>query len=368
MSKLKKLNKAKKDCTGLYVPGNQSDDAKVLKIILKVSPKVNGKQKLTQKVYTFRNVTMTQAIDQMQVKRQELIEAVLTGTHNKVIVIGFYERLIAYWDSRTDVGDDALYNYRTFAKKWIKSSACANTPYDEVTVEHLLSIQATIIDAGRNAYTAHTLKGVTNPMFKHERSLGRISNNPAELLKKPKIDNTVHIDLTEKEIKRVFACAREYKVEPARSVFEFLLAGRRINEVLSLKWTDVIDDEYVIRATNNKARREMRYRLNDRLIAAIDLQDHESEYVFHSRQSFGKMHVQGIHQHWQKVLTTAKVGHLRLHDIRHMIGTTLINNDVPLETIATVLGHVNIATTQRYSKRKTELASWGVDKLDELLG
>ena len=58
---------------------------------------------------------------------------------------------------------------------------------------------------------------------------------------------------------------------------------------------------------------------------------------------------------------------MRIHDFRHLLGFTLVNNNVPLEVISKTLGHKSIKTTQRYSNMKEEMAKIGSDTFLELL-
>ncbi len=52
---------------------------------------------------------------------------------------------------------------------------------------------------------------------------------------------------------------------------------------------------------------------------------------------------------------------MRIHDFRHLLGFTLVNNNVPLEVISKTLGYKSIKTTQRYSNMKEEMAKLGSD-------
>ena len=49
---------------------------------------------------------------------------------------------------------------------------------------------------------------------------------------------------------------------------------------------------------------------------------------------------------------------LRLHDIRHMIATILVQNKVAIADIRVLLGHSNIAITEdRYANKSKDQAS-----------
>lgn len=48
---------------------------------------------------------------------------------------------------------------------------------------------------------------------------------------------------------------------------------------------------------------------------------------------------------------------MKLHDFRHLLGYTLVNNGVELEKISRALGHSRISTTQIYSNQKEKMAA-----------
>lgn len=60
--------------------------------------------------------------------------------------------------------------------------------------------------------------------------------------------------------------------------------------------------------------------------------------------------------HWDKVLKQLGV-HLRIHDLWHLIGGTLVSSGRTLEQVASVLGHTSISVTKRYSKVRQEVAA-----------
>lgn len=59
---------------------------------------------------------------------------------------------------------------------------------------------------------------------------------------------------------------------------------------------------------------------------------------------------------------------LRLHDIRHMIATILVQNKVAIADIRVLLGHSNIAITEdRYANKSKDQASRALDAFNDLV-
>lgn len=53
------------------------------------------------------------------------------------------------------------------------------------------------------------------------------------------------------------------------------------------------------------------------------------------------------------------------HKARHSFGTFLISADIPIESIAKMMGHSNIRTTQGYARITDDKISKDMDKLME---
>lgn len=53
------------------------------------------------------------------------------------------------------------------------------------------------------------------------------------------------------------------------------------------------------------------------------------------------------------------------HTARHSFGTFLISADIPIESIAKMMGHTNIKTTQGYARVTDDKISEDMDKLME---
>ncbi|BAS07340.1 tyrosine recombinase XerC-like [Arthrobacter sp. Hiyo4] len=52
---------------------------------------------------------------------------------------------------------------------------------------------------------------------------------------------------------------------------------------------------------------------------------------------------------WAPALERADIGHARPHDLRHTYASWLVQNGVPIEEVARLLGHASSAVTQRYA-------------------
>ena len=92
----------------------------------------------------------------------------------------------------------------------------------------------------------------------------------------------------------------------------------------------------------------------------------ESLFVFHAKTDKTKpMSKETVRGHWAKLLKNANIEHLRIHDLRHIIGSDLVSNNFTLEEVAQVLGHTSTSVTKRYSKVREEKATEDLDSFFE---
>ena len=72
--------------------------------------------------------------------------------------------------------------------------------------------------------------------------------------------------------------------------------------------------------------------------------------------------------HFQNIMKALKLPKLRLHDIRHMLGTTLVQNGIPIQDISRMLGHSSISITeQRYAKTNKDQANRATNAFNSLM-
>lgn len=120
--------------------------------------------------------------------------------------------------------------------------------------------------------------------------------------------------------------------------------GIRISELLDLKWED-IDFKTCCIEINGKGNK-------DRLVYTTP------EYLELMRQAYERHPAEGRifrynerdarHMLWEALKPYSRAKQLSPHAIRHSFATSLAKQGVNVATIATILGHNRIATTQKY--------------------
>ena len=120
--------------------------------------------------------------------------------------------------------------------------------------------------------------------------------------------------------------------------------GIRISELLGLNWED-IDFKSCSLEIHGKGNKE-------RIVYTT------SEYLDLMRQAYERNPIEGRifryserearHMIWEALKPWSRAKQLSPHAIRHTFATTLARQGVNVATIATILGHNRIATTQKY--------------------
>ena len=320
--------------------------------------------------------TLLQAINMMIAMRESIKEDLKNGTiikqratkinQDKPITLNMaFDATIE--EKKSMLKAKTIKSYESFYLTWIRNTI-GTQHIKNITREQLQTIVNNILKI-RAARTAKTLKEVLNPIFKKYVHLGILQSNPVELLEFKKFYNVKNPDLTDEQIKTLYKAIYKYDVEPFRSIFIWLATGRRVNEVLTLTWEDINLDKkiFTIKAEDNKAGKVMQYELDEDLLATL-YPVKESGYVFPSiRDKNKKMHNDTIKRHWIHILDNAGLEHIRIHDLRHIVGLKLVNAGFSLEVIASVLGHTTTSITKRYSNVRIKTAANALSQFKDMV-
>lgn len=259
--------------------------------------------------------------------------------------IDFYELSLSKSTLRSDI---ATYN------KHFRSGLGLR----EVETINFIDIQRFCNELIKQGYRIKTIKNILAKLkviFKLGMKLEVINKNPCDFVELPKFDNKRYFDYSVTIQKKFIKAIVENK-EPNCDIFFFLLHGRRKNEVLSLKFSDINfkTRTYTIPFKINKAKRDMIYKMSDELhnrlyrrFIEAKKQNRLNDYVFINPKTNTKF--QDLRKSWNSLLKRNDLPKIRLHDIRHLIGTYSINYlKIPIEQVSFTLGHTNIITTQKY--------------------
>ena len=126
------------------------------------------------------------------------------------------------------------------------------------------------------------------------------------------------------------------------------LTGCRENEVLSLRWDAVDFQRGYLRLDDTKTGKSVRPLGQSAAAVLASLARVEGNpYVLPGLKA--KQHLMEIKRVWYAVRHAAKLKELRLHDLRHSFASVPAASGESLLVVRSLLGHKNVATTERYA-------------------
>jgi len=155
-----------------------------------------------------------------------------------------------------------------------------------------------------------------------------------------------------------------------------LFTGCRREEIMSLKWENVRLDEERIFLPMTKNGRSRTVHLNSKAKGVLqDLQARKeeeqrtcgSEYVFPSRQGAKKPYIYDLRKPFEKACTIAGIDNFRIHDLRHTYASLAVQSGASLYDVQKLLGHQDIAMTQRYAHLDAASLKKATDGVAELI-
>lgn len=188
----------------------------------------------------------------------------------------------------------------------------------------------------------------------------RISNNPTDGIKSPKLGIHLPTYLTIDEVNKLL----DIEVTDAfssrnKAILELMYAtGLRISEVISLEFKNIDYDECIIRVMG-KGSKERIVPINDYAIRYLKeyidnyrpelVKNEINNYIF--LNNHGRMLTrQGI---FKMIKNYAALKNIKKtigpHTLRHTFATHLLENGADLRVIQELLGHSDISTTQIYT-------------------
>jgi integrase len=185
-----------------------------------------------------------------------------------------------------------------------------------------------------------------------------LEKNPVAKVKLFNVDNRQERLMSDDELQRLMAVLATDRNQMVCSVIKFLLlSGCRVSEALNGRWDAVNREQHTfsIEATNSKSKQRRAVPLSDGAMAVLDQLGTEgkSEWLFTSSHGGGAQRLTTITKSWQRIRLAADLKHIRLHDLRHMAASAILNSGHSLYVVQKILGHSDPSVTQRYAHLST---------------
>jgi integrase len=160
--------------------------------------------------------------------------------------------------------------------------------------------------------------------------------------------------LSASELKRLGEVLNEIEAERVEQVTAvqairlLLLTGRRLNEIMKLKWEHVDLSVNVLRLPDSKTGAKLVQLGNAaaEVIAGIEHQPFNPHVI--AGLTPGKP-LSDLQPFWQRVRARAGLKDVRIHDLRHTFASVAVASGQGLPMIGKLLGHSQVQTTARYA-------------------
>ena len=256
---------------------------------------------------------------------------------------------------------------------------------------------ATAQGAGSSAKTARDARAVLSVALSQAERWGLVARNAAKLAEPPKTEAREIVPLDLDGAKAFLDAIRGHRLE---ALFRVALSlGIREGEVLGLRWRDIdLDNRFVrirvqlqlneqtrvlelVELKSSRSRRSINLpdfavrtlrehrtrQLEERLKAGEAWHDWQGAGLVFTDELGGAIPARNMLRIFDKLRTAAELPELRFHDTRHTCATFLLLQGVSERVVMEILGHSNLAMTQRYAHVLPPLRQDAAERLDEAL-
>ncbi|HEX2529431.1 MAG TPA: site-specific integrase [Geminicoccus sp.] len=136
------------------------------------------------------------------------------------------------------------------------------------------------------------------------------------------------------------------RVEVTNAIRLLLLTGARKQEVLQLRWNEVDLDGGYLRLGDSKTGRKV-IAIGAPARQLLAEMPRKGDYVFPAAKGNGPL--VGLQKPWNAIRTAARLGDVRVHDLRHSHASTAVAAGESLFLTGKLLGHARPETTARYA-------------------
>lgn len=242
----------------------------------------------------------------------------------------------------------------------------------DITRDQIQTLQAGLIEAGYKPGTVNRVMALVKYIFNLAVKWEIIPKSPADGVAQLAENNQKERCLTREETDRLLTALQTCKSSVVPDLIEFLiLTGARKGEAKHMRWADVDFEKRIWTVPLSKSGKARHIPLSKAAVRLLKKRrGNKSDYVFPSPKT-GKP-LARFYTTWDKIRIKAGLPDVRIHDLRHNFASLLINNGRSLYEVQKLLGHANIATTQRYAhlsqntlQEATELVSASLASEDD---
>jgi integrase len=245
-----------------------------------------------------------------------------------------------------------------------------STPLDQIT-RHSLQQMHSDLRATLSASSCDHHLGLMSRCLRLALDWKLITENPAQGLKKYNEDNRRDRLMTDAELQRLMAVLDSDSARTACLAIKWCVyTACRKGEAMHLKYSDVNrqTNTWTIQAADAKSKKRRVVPLNTGALAILNelSQGNDSGYVFLNSKNGERL--QSIDKVWQRIRKAADLpADIVIHSLRHMGASMALSAGADLASVRDLLGHADIATTQKYLHASGKSVRQGTDGIEGYL-
>ena len=145
-----------------------------------------------------------------------------------------------------------------------------------------------------------------------------------------------------------------------------MLTGCRFGEIAALEWDWIRGKRIHLPDSKSGPRTVWLSSAARAVIDAIPRHSADCPYLFPARPPTRP--IDSLNTHWDRIRREAGLSDVRLHDLRHSWASVAAMNGVDMVTIAKLLGHALVETTERYTHLSDRSVADAADRVSNRIG
>ena len=267
----------------------------------------------------------------------------------------FLDRQARHWKPRT------LESNTYMVGKYILP-AFGHMTVDAIAVEHVKDWFASMADRPGSANRAMPILFM---MMRMAELWGYrpYNSNPCKNAKRYRMEPKARF-LTAEEMARLNAVLTrdEFYCPQAVAVIRLLmLTGCRLGEVVSLEWDWIRGKRIHLPDSKSGPRTVWLSSAARKVIDGIPHYSPDCPFLFPARPP--TRHIDNFEYQWHRIRNEADLPGLRIHDLRHSWASVAAMNGVDMVTVAKLLGHALVETTERYTHLSDQSVTDAADRV-----
>ena len=200
---------------------------------------------------------------------------------------------------------------------------------------------------------------------------GYVKSNPFYQLPSLSNSDSPYKDkvISDEQAKAIISASDNFPIREKCLIYLLMNIAPRIGEVSRIRIKDIDLDNNKIwirgKGHNDNVSRYSNFndKTKDLLIRLMVEYGLDREYLFVNYKG-EQLSEQSLRKMWYEVCEVANVENMTPHQVRHFVGSSLVEKGVELKKVSQILGHTGIKTTEMYYVRPKDNFSETLDVID----